>query len=941
MKRKALSIFLSLFMILTVVPAASFTVSADDVLYDGDYKYTVINNEATVVGIDQDVSGEIIIPDTLGGYTTVAIGNNAFSNNIDITDVKIPESVKKIGEYAFSGCRSIKDISIPDTVESIGEYAFSECGQIEFVILPEYITEISEGLFQNCEMLSHIYIPPNIEKICNNAFNTCVELKEVSIPASVSFIGEYAFYFCYSITEITIPNNVTEISNHLFDGCEKLKTVNFPANLIGIGESAFNNCKALTDIALPQTVNNILSNAFSGCSGLKSITLNKSVSNIAENAFQGCAESLETITAVPDSLNFIIENNVIISKETKTLILGCKNSVIPDDGSVETINSGAFENATGLTQISIPESITEIGENAFKGCENLNTVNNNSKLNIFKEDTAHGYAGFYAENIVWNFTDSGSCGESSTYSFNGISGTLTVFGSGAVSGGAWKTYNKAIYNIDIGDNITNIGDSAFYDCTFLENVTIGKSVETIGDFAFSDCRNIKTIDNYSEIYIEKGSAFGNDGNIAKYADTVNWHYVDSGSCGVNVTYSFNGISGEMTISGSGAMTDYEDMFAVPWYIYKNIIKSVKIDDGITTVGNYAFKYCNALSLVSLPNSLISLGIESFHDCDALTEITVPKNVISIGENAFLGDENLNKIINNSSLPITKGSYLYGYIGKYATAINWNFAKPENLSVKEVASYSITLTWDAVSGVDGYKVTNKTTGAIKYASASSRVATFTGLNPLASYNFVVQSYVKTDNGTLYSSESSVEIGKTAIGKTVGGKQSASTMSTVTVTWSEKPYAAGYRVLCTTTGKYKYVTGTSCTFTDLTAGKQYNVYVRAYTKDQNGKYVYGNSCDVIKTNTATKPATPTVSLSAGTNRFTAKWGKLSDVNGYEVQYALNSYFTSSKRAYYTAATATTPTGLTRGKTYYVRVRAYKIVGGKKVFGSWSTVKTIKVK
>ena len=232
-----------------------------------------------------------------------------------------------IGNSAFSWCSSLKSITIPDRVESIGKWAFS-----------------------NCTGLKSITIPDRVESIRDGVFNACSGLTSVIIGQNVASIGEYTFVNCSSLTLITIPNSVNSI-----------------------GGSAFAACNSLTSIAIPNSVNSIGGSAFAACNSLTSVKIGNSVTSIGYAAFSDCS-SLEKIEVVQGNTKYSSVGNCLIETGSNTLIAGCKNSVIPADGSVTSIGGSAFHGCEGLTSINIPDSVTSIGNSAFQICRGLTSI---------------------------------------------------------------------------------------------------------------------------------------------------------------------------------------------------------------------------------------------------------------------------------------------------------------------------------------------------------------------------------------------------------------------------------------------------------------------------------------------------------------------------------------------------------------------------------------
>ena len=213
-------------------------------------------------------------------------------------------------------------------------------------------------------------IDERVEEICKEAFKGCDKLEEIVMPKKLKKIDSEAFQGCSSLTKLTLPDSVMSIRDEAFRGCSGLTELTLPNSVASIGDSAFAYCSGLTELTLPNSITSIGYSAFYGCSGLTELTLPNSVTSIGDSAFYVC-RGLEKITVESGNSCYDSRDNCnsIIDKKTNTLIVGCKNSIIPN--SVTSIGSGAFAYCSGLTELTLPNSITSIGEHAFFCCSGL------------------------------------------------------------------------------------------------------------------------------------------------------------------------------------------------------------------------------------------------------------------------------------------------------------------------------------------------------------------------------------------------------------------------------------------------------------------------------------------------------------------------------------------------------------------------------------------
>lgn len=437
---------------------------------EGIYTYTVSNGEATITACDTNASGDITIPDTLGGYPVTVIGDKAFMNCDYVTKITISDSVIRIGSFAFSDCKSLTSITISDSVTNIENGAFDEYWEtndsvlsgifvsennpnyssdeygvlfdkekttiIKFpigrsakeYIIPNGVAKMSEGVFEDCKKIEKVVIPEGVSQISKQAFKNCKGLTSITIPNGVTVIGGYAFFDCSILENVTIPDSVTTIEYSAFAGCENLKTMFIPEKVSSIaisafGSNAFGKICGITAFKVDEK-NQYYSNDEFG------VLFNKNKTELIEYPTKSTLEEYY----IPDGVTYICQNAF-------QGCVGLKSVIIPD--SMTKIGYSAFHDCKSLVNIVIPDSVTSIGEHAFSYCSGFTSIT------IPKSVTSIGKSAFY------------NCAR--------------------------------LINLKIPDGVTRIEEESFYLCPWLENVDLGNGVTEIGKNAFSHCTDIKTV----------------------------------------------------------------------------------------------------------------------------------------------------------------------------------------------------------------------------------------------------------------------------------------------------------------------------------------------------------------------------------------------------------------------------------------------------------------
>ena len=623
MKTKIFSAFFILFLCLAAVGAVN--ASADTY---GDLTYEVSGNTIEITGCNKSAV-DVVIPSKIKGRTVTSIGDDAFRGRSSLRSITIPDSVTNIGKNAFYSCKNLNRVNIIDLA------AWRNISFESFTANPLYI---GCNLYLNGELVENLVIPDSVTNIGNYAFYGCESLKSITIPDSVASIGRNAFYSCKNLNRV----DITDIAAWC-----KISFKNLWSNPLYYAHNLYLNGELVENLVIPDSVESISGYAFGSCSSLASVTIPDSVMSIGDSAFYGC----ENIYSVNITDLAAWRNISFESFAANPLYIGCnlylngelvENLVIPD--SVTNIGNYAFYGCESLKSITIPDSVASIGRNAFYSCKNLNRVDitdiaawckmvlgDNMVLGDIivlgdNNDTpfSYKYDLYLNGELVENLVIPDGITSVNDYAFRGCSSIRSVTIPDSVTSIGTSSFSgcTGLASVTIPDSVTSIGNYAFSNCYRLTSVTIPDSVTSIGDNAFYYCYSITSVTIPDSVTSIGDYAFENCSSLTSI--TIPGSVTSIGESAFRDCYRLTSV----TIPGS--VTSIDDSA----FRYCKSLTSVTIPDSVTSIGDFAFSDCSSLTSITIPDSVTSIGDAAFNDCSSLTRITIPDSVTSIGDNAF-------------------------------------------------------------------------------------------------------------------------------------------------------------------------------------------------------------------------------------------------------------------------------------------------------------------
>ena len=966
-----------------------------------EYKVDSDGN-ATITKYSGNVSA-LTIPDDIDGYPVVAIGANAFSGNGYLQSVVVPDGVTSIGEGAFLACPKLSQVALSPKLKVLGGYAFGDCDSLTSITIPKslektttglypnYIrnfqwgvfiacdnlknitfeegtTKIANGLFANNDSIEKIVIPNTVTSIENDAFYKCSKLKEVSFSNSLISIGSNAFSSDKLIEKAEISDTVTTIKEGAFLGCSNLSEVKLSKRLKELGGYAFGDCDSLTSITIPKSlekttmglypnyIRNFQWGVFISCDNLKNITFEEGTTKIVNGLF-----------ANNDSIEKVVIPNTVTSIENDAFYKCSKLKQIDIPNSVTYIGTYDFAGCVSLEQIKLPKNIVSIEEGTFSDCTSLDTIQLPDNLQKIGPKVFTNCTSLKSIKIPSNVTKIDEKAFSNCDSLNDV--TLP---EGLTSIGR-EAFNLCISleKICFPDSLQELGVYAFAECEKLSDITFGAGIKkvpnycfykdgeitavilpqqmtAIGQYAFGNCvklqeitinRKVNAIDATAFSYPSKMKIFGVKNTYAETfanENDITFEALNKPATAIKLSRTECEIpkGKKLLITASIEPTDSSDELL--WSSEDEEI--VKVVDGVITPVNVGTTYVQAQAgnvvqkckvTVYQPVTRVNLNLTSKEmqigstlqlSASVYPDNAAKKDVIwkSDAEDiATVGEDGLVKALACGTANITVKTLDGGFERTCKITVVEAAAPTPTPTVTPTAEPQPTVTPTAEPQPTAVPTTEPQPTAVPTTVPTTEP------QPTAVPTTEPQPTVVPTTKPQPTAVPTTKPQPTVVPTTKPQPTAVPTQKPQSTVKPQQPQAPN-------------------TSTGMSAGgnNSNNANTGANNSNSGSSNISGGSYGNAGNATTVSKITMWKITQKGKGKVKVIWKKVIGSSGYQVQYSLNKKMRAAKLKNCKAASLTIKK-LKKKKAYYVRVRAYKRVNGRKVYGKWSGVKKVKIK
>jgi len=672
------------------------------------------------------ISGDVEIPSTFNNLPVTKIDYEAFKDASLITSVSIPDSITYIDSGAFNGCSGLTTVVIPDSVVTCGGMAFANCTGLTSVTLSDSTGVIAANWFVGCSSLTSIHIPKSIYYIVGTAFSGCDALSSITVDDENEYLyvegnccitkkynsknAVQAKTLALGCKTSVIPSDVLYIGQYAFYGCKELSEISIPSSVSEIKSSAFYNCTGLTSVVIPYGCS-VMGYAFYGCSGITYFKLegkgNKSygasilgnttsLTEVCVNADStGWRDTWQGKPVVKESLYGLIYTvnsdgtaySVRLKNKSTTgkIIVSSSFSDLP----VTEIEASGFINCASITSVTLPATITTVGENSFRGCsslsffkllgdapeENTGVFDNTPALLKISVYDGKGFGDSWNgkevvidyQNLIFTSSGDGTyyyvkakntsieCDIFIPSEHNGLpvkyldenaftncnlitsvvfQGTIEAIPASSFSG------CSSLESVDLS-GVKTINNLAFQNCTGLKSVVFQDSIESVGDSSFSGCSGVESVSvsESAKDWVQNIGYFLKDcpkiSTISVISSSSTSTVYAEGNCLVSVD------NNRVLLGGSNPIIPSDALYIWNYAFYKRDgVSSVSIPENIISLANYVFYGCPNLKSVTVSSKLEYLGLSVFAECSSLSYIKFNGNAISDVNSVFTSTNKL-------------------------------------------------------------------------------------------------------------------------------------------------------------------------------------------------------------------------------------------------------------------------------------------------------------
>lgn len=767
--------------------------------------------------------------------------------------------------------------------------------------------------------------------INDSAFAGNTSIKVVKINSGITRIGSEAFENCTALTSISIPNSVTEMGAYVFNGATDLKTLTLPSTIktmidnVG-GYHGSLNGSSVQKVIFSAGTTSIPYLACSGAASLTSVVLPSGVTTIQARAFE---ETALSSISLPSSLT-TMEANIFLNVSTlKTLEIPAKvKTMQSNDGGYHGSLNGSYittlsfksgmtkipdyaaQGAAHLTSVSIPSDVTTLGLNSFYECSSLTSITLPSKLSTIG-------GGSFAESGLKSLTIPSSVTK--------IEGRILEKNTGVTSltipknvktmrsnigGYHGSLYGSNVKSVTFTDGIATIPASACSGAESLTSVKLPNSVTKIEERAFENT-SLTAITLPSSLTTMESRLFAGVSTLKNI------------SIPSTVTSMFSNDGGY-----HGALCD-------------SYLTNVSFQKGITAIPAYAAQGATYLNTVSLPSTITKIGEDAFYECERLTSISLPSKLTAIDGEAF-AESGLKSLSIPSKVTTLGGRILEGNTGVTSLTIPKNVKTMySNIGGYHGALYGSSVTSvtfaDGMTKIPDYAMHGAS--YLKKAFIPVSAETF-GSDILYNAGNVTFHCYKKSAAATYAKNNNINV------KYIGTAQNSTITAsnrTKTTSASAQSFSIGAKIDGKGAVSYKSDNKKITVNNNgkVTIAKNYIGKATITIRVASAEEYRAASKKITVTAAPAKTTLGSVKNASG-QKMTVSWKKGSSINGYQIQYSVNSNFKSSSKATVSNAKTTSKTisSLKKGKTYYVRIRTYKTINGEKIYSGWSDAKKVKI-